>query len=494
MNNDSSTLTPSHPGSMQHYPGTPSYVVALSVVAAAIVTVFLLSVLYYCLAEKARRRARTTDQSPCRETERLREESALEHEPDVQLSDNYANFAVEKPKPSPSIFSRGDFLLEVLDGVENISNFSQEDLAGEVGGGTIQNIESDRVIVAMDDLEDTMANNEESTNTLLRPETLTTPPRESASMAMFLDNLATPKLASCMATSPSSDCVWNCSTMGLQVRKQCQADASTAGLRGSFSSDLGSFGGEGGVVVACEKYEIYEDPLDKLEEIGDMTEQYISRIVSDVVSTAAERLFYSDFVSEHEHSLSSQCDMDNGQLGDDNDSPHETIENIFSIENENFVHIGGIELHENKEENLERASLVEVDQEYSLVQNQGRVDDASSTPAQSIPVHIIPISDQKYRIPNSTSAALSCSTPSLLHPPVSILGLPLTERAVSVSHLSLNRSGMYLPNTPMSGTSEYSPVYNMRFGSSKRLSDLPRKKDEQEVVVLEDKQCDGQNY
>ena len=39
-----------------------------------------------------------------------------------------------------------------------------------------------------------------------------------------------------------------------------------------------------------------------------------------------------------------------------------------------------------------------------------------------------------------------------------------------MSHLSLNRSGKHLPATPLSCNSDYSPVYNMQFGSARRLA------------------------
>merc|ERR1719470_673637 len=95
------------------------------------------------------------------------------------------------------------------------------------------------------------------------------------------------------------------------------------------------------------------------------------------------------------------------------------------------------------------------------------------TPAQAIPLNIIPVSSKKKDPPasNTLSAQLSHSTPtSLLHPLVSMHALPLTERALSVSHLSLNRSGRYLPATPLSCNSEYSPVYNMQAGIARRLA------------------------
>ena len=57
---------------------------------------------------------------------------------------------------------------------------------------------------------------------------------------------------------------------------------------------------------------------------------------------------------------------------------------------------------------------------------------------------------------------------------------PLTERALSVSHLSLNRTGKHLPATPLSCNSDYSPVYNMQFGSARRLFT-----DETEMAVMD---------
>merc|ERR1719186_2319115 len=70
--------------------------------------------------------------------------------------------------------------------------------------------------------------------------------------------------------------------------------------------------------------------------------------------------------------------------------------------------------------------------------------DTSSVPAlsqsnPSIPVNIIPTSEQKVPLLNSPVHP-SPSTPStsFLRPQVSMLALPLTERAVSVSRLSLS--------------------------------------------------------
>merc|ERR1719186_210020 len=109
--------------------------------------------------------------------------------------------------------------------------------------------------------------------------------------------------------------------------------------------------------------------------------------------------------------------------------------------------------------------------------------DAYSVPAlsqsnPSIPVNIIPSSDQKDPLLNSPlHPSHSTPTTSLLSPQVSMLALPLTERAVSVSRLSLNTpaGSCILPATPLSVScdstqSGYSPVYSMQFGSSRRLA------------------------
>merc|ERR1719186_1960089 len=109
--------------------------------------------------------------------------------------------------------------------------------------------------------------------------------------------------------------------------------------------------------------------------------------------------------------------------------------------------------------------------------------DTSSVPAlsqsnPSIPVNIIPSSDQKDPLLNSPlHPSHSTPTTSLLSPQVSMLALPLTERAVSVSRLSLSTPAgiCTLPATPLSVScdstqSGYSPVYSMQFGSSRRLA------------------------
>ena len=121
----SSTIsTPPIPADVLHFPVIPSYVVALSVVAAVLVTAMVIFILYSCLVQRFKKRLWTTvEQSPTRETEKLREETAVEH--DVPQSDTVAVVTRHvKPNPSLSIFSCEDFLMEVLEGVENTTDIS----------------------------------------------------------------------------------------------------------------------------------------------------------------------------------------------------------------------------------------------------------------------------------------------------------------------------------------------------------------------------------
>ena len=44
------------PANVQHFPAIPSYVVALSVVAAVVVTAMLIFILYSCLVQRSKKR------------------------------------------------------------------------------------------------------------------------------------------------------------------------------------------------------------------------------------------------------------------------------------------------------------------------------------------------------------------------------------------------------------------------------------------------------
>ena len=110
-------------------------------------------------------------------------------------------------------------------------------------------------------------------------------------MAVFLDNLTTPKHTSSTSSSLNSERVRNCPTTGLQVTELCQAVASTAALRGSFSSNQGDYGGaEGGISVNCQEVEICQDPEDRHNMIKEQTEHLIGDIINDMVSDVVEKL------------------------------------------------------------------------------------------------------------------------------------------------------------------------------------------------------------
>jgi hypothetical protein len=69
-----------------------------------LVTALVIFIMYSCLVQRSKKRVWTiVEQSPIRETEQLREETAVEH--DVHLSDNAAVVTIHvKPKPSLANF------------------------------------------------------------------------------------------------------------------------------------------------------------------------------------------------------------------------------------------------------------------------------------------------------------------------------------------------------------------------------------------------------
>merc|ERR1719431_80599 len=84
------------------------------------------------------------------------------------------------------------------------------------------------------------------------------------------------------------------------------------------------------------------------------------------------------------------------------------------------------------------------------------------TPSEQITVNIIPTSENDKLESDYQTSCLSISTPAPLNPTVSMYSSPfVTEIPVSVSQLSL-RSDNKLPTTPLSVTSDYTPVYNSR--------------------------------
>ena len=115
--------TPSAPTTTYQPPAVdtsvPPYALVLCVVAVVVLLGLLLSGLYYCWKKGSRGHLELV--SPDRDAEQLREE-AEEHLqlPGVPLCSPHNIKLI----PSPSIFSRGDFVLEVLDDLEYASTKS----------------------------------------------------------------------------------------------------------------------------------------------------------------------------------------------------------------------------------------------------------------------------------------------------------------------------------------------------------------------------------
>jgi len=240
-----------------------------------------------------------------------------------------------------------------------------------------------------------------------------------------------------LALGDSSGSAWDRSAALLCVRQESyQEKASTAALRGSLSSEQGVSGSKGD--VGCGEVEIYEVTMDNVE------------VFEDSVNTKKV-----------------EKDTDNFKIYEDtkNNTDNETKNKDDDVE----VKAMEISVHLS-------TAVSNCETDLSFPHNTV----TSSVPAlsqsnPSIPVNIIPTSDQKVPLLNSHSTPTTST--SLLRPQVSMLALPLTERAVSVSRLSLNTPAGTgtLPDTPLSVScdytkSGYSPVYSMQFGSGRRLA------------------------
>jgi len=217
---------------------------------------------------------------------------------------------------------------------------------------------------------------------------------------------------------------WDSTAVRLRVRQEgYQGLASTSALRGSLRSEQGENGSKGD--VGCGEVEIYEVFVDNVEVFED-----------------------NATVDNFEIYEVTKDNTDN----ETKDKEHEDVE-VKAVEDEVSVHSS------------------------TAVSNHETVP-ALSQSNPSIPVNIIPTSDQKVPLLNSPMyPSHSTPTTSLLKPHVSMLALPLTERAVSVSRLSLNTPAGTgtLPATPLSVScdstkSGYSPVYSMQFDSGRKLA------------------------
>merc|ERR1719233_2657727 len=94
----------------------PPYAVALVIVVAVVSLGLLIAIIYYCRIKE--NRGQLIRESPERDPEQLRGEQLVHHR-HVQIPDIPISLAANSyPEPSPSIFSSGNFVLEVLKDVE----------------------------------------------------------------------------------------------------------------------------------------------------------------------------------------------------------------------------------------------------------------------------------------------------------------------------------------------------------------------------------------
>jgi len=108
-------------------PAIPSYWVGTAVAAAGVVIVLVISTLYYFLVHSKGERSEEDAREVLREAVRHHN---MEYHLDMESLEmqSYVN-----PKPTPSIFREGEFLMEVLEGIDNIhigeGNSGERDLS-----------------------------------------------------------------------------------------------------------------------------------------------------------------------------------------------------------------------------------------------------------------------------------------------------------------------------------------------------------------------------
>jgi len=108
-------------------PAIPSYWVGTAVAAAGVVIVLVISTLYYFLVHSKGERSEEDAREVLREAVRHHN---MEYHLDMESLEmqSYVN-----PKPTPSIFREGEFLMEVLEGIDNIhiddGNSDERDLS-----------------------------------------------------------------------------------------------------------------------------------------------------------------------------------------------------------------------------------------------------------------------------------------------------------------------------------------------------------------------------
>jgi len=97
-----------------HQPVIPSYWVGTAVAATGVVTVLVISTLYYYLGNTRCERSEE-------DTREVLREAGTDHNTELYLDMECLKVqSVIYPKPSPSIFREGEFLMEVLEGIDNL--------------------------------------------------------------------------------------------------------------------------------------------------------------------------------------------------------------------------------------------------------------------------------------------------------------------------------------------------------------------------------------
>jgi len=537
----------------------PPYAVALLVVVAVVSVGLLIAIIYYCRIKE--NRGHLIRESPERDPEQLREGHAA-HRQHVQIPDIPISLASNiTPNPSPSIFSRENFVLEVLDDVEKVQNNATNTEANEC-----------------EHFKTVTSNDEELFGT-----------SEQASSSPSNSNIAAASIILERSDSPKKKTRIGL-IGGLRVREHSQADASIAALRGSLVSEQeSSFYEENDVTSAGVIYEdrvgvdecmevektkdddimigienenycvtFDDENLDdeikneipiimkefmcviKSCDVSASSEQTVSlnitptsihdencpgmtiinpspqnnspvhNIVHNMVSMAILQASEKDlsvsqqspFVSHPQILTSPVSDLENSSTSRNNLCCKGEMDTECEPDKDEDVAVCGIvalDVEENHYEEtikqLEMTNLTEncfkeddsvrpVEENYCDLRNGhagSRCDDLDGknldgsedfTPLEEIAVNIIPtVEYDEFESDNQISTSfMSTSTPALSNNMVSMnTSIFLTDMSVSVSRLSL-RSDSKLPTTPMSQTSDYTPVYHSRkMGSTMTL-------------------------
>eukprot|EP00092_Neocalanus_flemingeri_P086846 GFUD01109494.1.p1 GENE.GFUD01109494.1~~GFUD01109494.1.p1 ORF type:complete len:409 (+),score=94.03 GFUD01109494.1:76-1302(+) len=321
----------------------------------------------------------------------------------------------------------------------------------------------------------------------------------------------------CSPSPSDSSSGWNCTDLGLRVRQDSyQEEGSTVALRGSFISEQEESG-------TGEEVDIYEETKNNSDDKDILVQSNEHDGEVNAVNGS-----YADILAEGEGTnevspednqavdiikksstetskLRSPVHTPNSAISQENVGPNNSLPKLPGQEefqvcapasfSSTYVpsHTPGHSLAteidlSSSSRNITPEQACQFPQEvvqgkqtrirslytHNLYSHK-KFDQVVSHTSPSAPVMTIPTSEQKSLIPSSPlyPSTPTASLPSLSTPQIStISALPLVERDVSVSHLSLHTSGTHhLPASPTScHCNEYSPVYNMQFGSARRLA------------------------